>query len=56
MIEPIPYFCKIINRNAIVVKPKKPLFDWINFLYPDPKNPVTKVEGDIYLIQENGQH
>lgn len=52
MIEPIPYFCKIINRNAIVVKPKKPLLDWINFLYPDPENPVTQVEGDIYLIQE----
>ncbi|MFO0477953.1 MAG: hypothetical protein ACK50L_04120 [Bacteroidota bacterium] len=51
MIEPIPYFYESINRNAIVIKPKKPLFDWINYLYPE--SPVTKKEeGTIYLIRE----
>jgi len=51
MIEPIPYFYESINRNAIVVKPKKPLFDWINEIYPD--SPVSeKEEGNIYLIRE----
>ena len=51
MIEPIPYFYERINRNAIVVKPKKPLFDWINSIYPD--SPVSeKDEGNIYLILE----
>lgn len=51
MIEPIPYFYESINRNAIVVKPKKLLFDWINFIYPD--SPVSeKGEGNIYLNRE----
>lgn len=51
MIEPILYFYESINRNAIVIKPKKPLFDWINFIYPE--SPVSeKEEGNIYLIRE----
>lgn len=51
MIPPIPYFYDSINRNAIVVKPKKPLFDWVNTLYPG--NPISgKAEGNIYLIRE----
>ncbi len=28
--EPITFFYDSINRNAIVVKPKKPFFDWVN--------------------------
>lgn len=51
MIEPIPYFYDSINRNAIVVKPKQPLFDWINAIYPE--SPVeTADEGTVYLIKE----
>ncbi len=45
------YFFESINRNAIVIKPKKPFFDWLNDLYPD--YPVTdKEEANIYLIRE----
>ncbi|MCB0482319.1 MAG: hypothetical protein KDC83_12885 [Flavobacteriales bacterium] len=51
MMEPIPYFYESINRNAIVVKAKKPFFDWINYLYPD--SPIfEKEEDNIYLIRE----
>ena len=51
MIEPIPYFFDSINRDAIVVKPKQPLFDWINSIYPD--SPVKAAdEGTVYLVKE----
>jgi len=33
--EPIPYFFDTVNRSAIAIKPKQPLLDWINGLYPD---------------------
>lgn len=49
--EPIPYFYESINRNAIVLKPQEPFFDWLNNLYP--KHPVhEKAEATIYLVQE----
>ena len=49
--EPIPYFYDSINRNAIVVKPKQPLFDWINSI--DPATPIYMVpEGTVYLLKE----
>jgi hypothetical protein len=51
MIEPIPYFYDSINRNAIVVKPKQVLFDWVNSIYPD--SPIEAVnESTVYLIKE----
>jgi hypothetical protein len=50
--KPIPYFYDSINRNAIMVKPKQPLLDWINTIYPD--NPVEEEqEGTIYLVKES---
>ncbi len=53
--EPIPYYYESINRNAILVKPKKPLFDWINALYPE--SPIESVEeGTIYLIKEKSSN
>lgn len=55
--EPIPYFFESINRNAIVVKPREALFNWINGIYPD--SPVYQVnEGTVYLIKErpSNQH
>ena len=51
MLEPIPYFYDTINRNSIVVKAKKPFFDWIN--YVDPEFPVIdNEEATTYLIKE----
>ena len=49
--EPLPYYFDSINRNAIVVKPKEALFNWVNSIYPD--SPVSGVdEGIVYLIKE----
>ena len=49
---PIPFFYDSINRNAIVIKPKKPFFDWLNFIYNE-KEPIIKNEEDnIYLVRE----
>lgn len=49
--EPLPYFYDSINRNAIVIRPKQPLFDWVNSI--DPENPVeTTDEGTVYLLKE----
>lgn len=50
MIEPILYY-EAINRNAILVKAKKPFYDWIN--YVDPVFPVLdNDEGTVYLVKE----
>lgn len=49
--EPIPYFYDSINRNAIVIKPRQALLDWVNSIYPD--SPVTGIpEGTVYLVKE----
>ena len=51
MLHPMPYYYDSINRNAILVKIKQPLLDWINSIYPD--SPVESTnEGTIYLIKE----
>ncbi len=51
--EPMFYFYESINRNAIVVKPKKPLFDWVNYLYPDDEPPAAHDgESNVYLVKE----
>lgn len=47
----IPYFFESVNRNAIVIKPKKPFFDWIHYIYPD-KTVSHRSEANIYLIRE----
>ena len=53
MIEPTLYY-ETINRNAILIKAKKPFYDWIN--YVDPEFPVVdNDEGTVYLIKEQKQ-
>jgi len=45
---------QFLNRDAIIVLPKKPFLDWVN--YTDPENPMTLEElrdmPNIYLIPE----
>ncbi|WP_018342523.1 hypothetical protein [Cytophaga aurantiaca] len=51
-LEPIPYFYDPINRNAILVRPKKPFFDWVNNVFKDDE-PISELEEcNIYLIRE----
>lgn len=50
--KPIPYYYESINRNAILVQPKKPFFDWLNKIFKD-EHPITeKEDNNIYLIRE----
>ena len=49
----LTYFYDTINRNAIVVTPKQPLFDWINGIYPEsPVSASDDDEGTVYLVKE----
>jgi len=50
--EPIPCYFESINRNAIIVRPKTPFYNWLNSVYPKVKPILTKDENNIYLIRE----
>lgn len=50
--EPIPYFYDTINRNAFIVRPKKPFFSWVNSVFPENEPISGNEENNIYLIRE----
>jgi hypothetical protein len=50
--EPIPFFYDAIDRNAIVVRPKEPFFDWLNSVINERKPITNNDENNIYLIHE----
>lgn len=50
--EPILFYYESINRNAIVVKPKKPFFDWVNSIEKNTIAVDKKYEYNIYLVKE----
>jgi len=50
--DPIPYYFEPINRNAFLVRPKQPFFDWLNAVYSDETPTTEKHECNIYLIHE----
>lgn len=54
--EPIPYFFESIDRNAILVRPKQPFFDWVNAVFNDDKPMNEKEECNIYLLHEKGSN
>lgn len=45
-----------INRDVLILFPKQPLFDWVNYIFPDGKMECPKLmahdEADIFLIPE----
>lgn len=45
-----------INRDALILFPKQPLYDWVNYVSPDYKmkcpKPLAHDEGEVYLIPE----
>ena len=50
--KPLTYYYESINRNAILVKPKKPFIEWLNEVFKD-EAPVTSMEeNNIYLVRE----
>jgi hypothetical protein len=48
----IPFFYDIINRNAFIVKARKPYIDWANSIFNDSPTDFSKEENNIYLIRE----
>jgi len=51
--EPIPYFFDNINRNAILVRPKKPFYGWVNAVdsEDDQVYEEKKEDHNIYLLK-----
>jgi hypothetical protein len=49
-------FISTVNRNALIIFPKKPLIDWINYIFPDKPfsniDPLQHDGGNIYLLPE----
>jgi hypothetical protein len=48
--EPLTYYYEPVDRHAIVIKPKQPLLNWINALYPDMAEDGS--ETTVYLVKE----
>ncbi len=46
-----------INRDALIIFPKQPFFDWLDGVYSDDKHkcpaPLTHDKGTVYLIPEH---
>lgn len=47
--EPITYMFDVVNRNVVTIKPKQPIVDWINAIYPEI--PEDGSETSAYLIK-----
>jgi hypothetical protein len=45
---------KNVNRNALIIFPKKPFIDWVNYILPDDPvsiiDPLEHDEGNVYLL------
>ncbi len=50
--EPLLYYYDTINRNAIIVKPKEPFYDWLKGICNDEEFTSLKEENTVYLIRE----
>lgn len=48
---------KLLNRSALVVRPKQPLADWVADVAPEEKTDLQSLrrEGTVYLIDEAEQ-
>jgi hypothetical protein len=51
-INPLPYCYESINRNAILIRPRKPFYDWLNNTFKDDEPIWEADENNIYLIRE----
>lgn len=52
--EPLIYFFDNVKRHAIVVKPKRPLLNWINAIYPDMAEDGS--ETTVYLVKDRDHY
>ena len=48
----IPFGYEMVNRNAVVIKPKQPFFDWLNATETGDSEPITSLdENNVYLVR-----
>ena len=45
----IPYYYESLYRNAILVRPKKPYYDWMAQVFTDTEDITEMEEHNIYL-------
>jgi len=50
--EPITYYYQSIDRNAILIKPKKAFFNWLNEVFEDDEPITSMEENNIYMVRE----
>jgi hypothetical protein len=50
--EPIPVYYQNVKRSALVVKAKKPFYDWLLSIDPNDKPEEMTKEGDVYLLPD----
>lgn len=45
-----------VNRNVLIIFPKKPFMDWVNYIFPEKKHecpkPLKHDAGNVYLIPQ----
>ncbi len=50
--EPIPVFFDLIDRAALILKPKKPFLNWLISHDPKDKDVDLTEDQDVYLIPD----
>jgi hypothetical protein len=46
----------VVNRIAVIIRPKQKLIDWVNNLYPGEPISLDEIELSIYLIDAEEEH
>ncbi len=50
--EPIPYYFDSINRSVLIIRRKKPFYDWLAVMDPNDRNLMEESEHDVYLLPD----
>jgi hypothetical protein len=50
--DPIPVFFENVKRCALILKPKKPFFDWLNSIDPIDSELTVHDDSAVYLLPD----
>ena len=50
--NPIPVFFDNVKRSALILKPKKPFFDWLNSIDANDSELTLHDESSVYLLPD----
>ena len=50
--NPIPVFFDNVKRSALILKPKKPFFDWLERIDPKDTELTLQFESSVYLLPD----